>query len=140
MPAPAVDYESTSATRKNFRAVLDAAGRGKAVTIRRGDEIAAVMPAERLREHLFHTVAPRAHTFFEDGRWVVLLADRPFVSEGATVEEAISDLVLSLREYAQDWDDRLRAAPNHEPNWALVQLINLSTDDELGDWIERGGW
>lgn len=139
MPALAADYDSTSAARKNFREMFDAATRGKAVTIRRGEETAAIMSADRLREHLFRTVEPRAHVFSEEGRWIVLLSGRPFVSEGGTVDEAIADLVLTLREYAQDWDERLRLAPNHEQNWALVQLINLSTDEELVEWIEHGG-
>ena len=51
------------------------------------------------------------------------------MSEGADVDGALADLPLLLREYAEDWDDRLESAPNHTGNWAVVQLINLSTDE-----------
>lgn len=50
-----------------------------------------------------------------------------------------SERLLSLREYAEDWEDHLKDAPNHADAWALVQLVKLSTDDELRDWFERGG-
>lgn len=134
-----VDYDSVTEARKDLRSVLDASERGKAVTINRNASISAVVPAERLRSYFFKTVSPRAKIFSEDGRWVVLLEDRPFVSEGLTVDDAVADLVLSLREYAEDWDARLRLAPNHEQNWALVQLVNLSSDAELVKWLEQGG-
>ena len=64
---------------------------------------------------------------------------RPVVSEGTDVDGALAELALSLREYAKDWDDRLERAPNHADNWALVQLIKLSTDEQLLEWLERGG-
>ncbi|MEA9983999.1 MULTISPECIES: hypothetical protein [Subtercola] len=39
-------------------------------------------------------------------------------------------MVELLREYVEDWQDHLVAAPNHAGNWGLVQLIVLSTDDQ----------
>ncbi|WP_218189266.1 hypothetical protein [Tersicoccus phoenicis] len=44
-------------------------------------------------------------------------------------------MVLALRDYAEAWIDRLRTAPNHEQNWGLVQLITLSSDDQLASWL-----
>ena len=41
----------------------------------------------------------------------------------------------SLREYAEDWQLRLLNAPNHRDNWGLVQLISLSDDEQLRDWL-----
>ena len=49
--------------------------------------------------------------------------------------EALADYVDALREYAQDWEDHLHAAPNHRMNWALVQLVDLSTDGQLTTWL-----
>ncbi|TIH40935.1 hypothetical protein D4765_00580 [Subtercola vilae] len=43
---------------------------------------------------------------------------------------AITEMVELLREYVEDWQDHLVAAPNHAGNWGLVQLIVLSTDDQ----------
>ena len=64
---------------------------------------------------------------------------RPFVSEGIDADGALMDLVLSLREYADDWEDRLEFASNHSGNWGLIQLITLSTVEQLVEWLERGG-
>jgi hypothetical protein len=44
-------------------------------------------------------------------------------------------MVDALREYAEDWQDHLLDAPNHRENWGLVQLISLSDDDQLREWL-----
>lgn len=49
--------------------------------------------------------------------------------------EAIADFVVALRDYAEDWEDHVHAAPNHRENSALVQLIDLSTDEQLTAWL-----
>ena len=133
------DYDSVASARSKFKDMLDRSEHGHVVTIRRGNSISVLTSAERLRDYFAKTVSPRTKVFQEGGRWVVLLERRPFVSEGTTVDEALIDLVASLREYAEDWDARLSGAPNHEQNWALVQLVNLSSDGELLEWIEQGG-
>ena len=50
-------------------------------------------------------------------------------------DEAIAEMVDALREYAADWQERLRETPDHRRQWGLVQLINLSDDDQLHDWL-----
>ena len=45
--------------------------------------------------------------------------------------------VLALREYAEDWVDRLFVAPNHAGHWGLVQLVALSDDEQLATWLGR---
>ena len=67
--------------------------------------------------------------------WSVFLPGLPLAAEGATFDEAIGEMVQVLREYAEDWQDRLRTAPNHADNWGLVQLIALSDDGQLRDWL-----
>jgi hypothetical protein len=44
-------------------------------------------------------------------------------------------MVDALREYAEDWQDHLLNAPNHRDNWALVQLVSLSENDQLKKWL-----
>jgi hypothetical protein len=44
-------------------------------------------------------------------------------------------MVEALRESAADWEDPLLDAPNHRDNWALVQLVTLSDDDDLRSWL-----
>ena len=52
-----------------------------------------------------------------------------------TFEEAITEMASALREYAEDWQDHLLHAPNHRANWGLVQLITLSSDEQLREWL-----
>jgi hypothetical protein len=94
---------------------------------------------DRLHAYFSRTVSPHVRVTREDDRTIAFREGRPFVSEGADVDGALADLPLLLREYAEDWDDRLESAPNHTGNWAVVQLINLSTDEQLLEWLERGG-
>jgi hypothetical protein len=135
----AADYPTYSRARIHFKDMLDATADGRTVTVARDGQLSAMLPVERLRDYFFRTVSPRVSVFREGGRVVALMEGRPFVSEGADVEGALDDLLLTLREYAEDWNARLRHAPNHQASWGLVQLITLSTDDELRDWLERGG-
>ena len=134
-----VDYPTASDARKHLKDVLDSVQRGKIVTVRRDELVSAVVPADRLRDYFFRTVSPRVSLTQEDDRVIALMDDRPFVSEGVDVDDALDDLALSLREYAEDWEDRLQHAPNHAENWALVQLIKLSTEEELLAWFRHGG-
>src|SRR5699024_10528131 len=82
VPDLAADYESTSAARKNFWEMFDAVIRGKEVTIRRGEETAAVMSAGGRRSRWLRTVEPRTDVLSEEGRWIVLLSGRPCVCGG----------------------------------------------------------
>lgn len=135
--APAIQkkYATATAARSAFKSVLDASERGRTVTVVRDDYVAAIVAADRLQDYFARTVSPHAKAFFEDGLWVVLLENRPFVSEGVSLDDAVADLIESLREYAEDWEERLQSAPNHAGNWGFVQLITLSTDDQLANWL-----
>ena len=135
----AVDYPTFTDARTHLKDVLDSNARGITVTVRRDEQVSAVVPANRLRDYFFRTVTPRVRLVAEDDRVVALMEGRPFVSEGADVDDALADLALTLREYAEDWEERLQYASNHTQQWALVQLIKLSTDDELSEWFKRGG-
>jgi len=48
-------------------------------------------------------------------------------------------MIVVLREYAEDWQDRLLDAPNHAGNSGLVQLVSLSGDGQLRDWLVGSG-
>ena len=133
------DYRTFTDARSHLKEVFDATARGRTVTVQRDGQLSAVMPVDRLRTYFSRTVSPRVRVTREGDRTIALMDGRPFVSEGTNVDGALADLALSLREYAEDWDDRLESAPNHAGNWALVQLIKLSTDEQLLEWLERGG-
>jgi predicted RNase H-like HicB family nuclease len=130
-------YDTVSEARAHFSALIDAAEAGVPATVRRDRRRAAVVDAERLR-HFLVTVRPaRAEVVAEGDGWSVLLPGLPIAADGETFEEALDEMVVALREYAEDWADHLRHAPNHEQNWSLVQIIDLSSDEQLRDWLQR---
>jgi predicted RNase H-like HicB family nuclease len=71
--------------------------------------------------------------------WSVFIPGLPVAADGATFDEAVDAMIDALREYAEDWQDRLLDAPNHASNWGLVQLVSLSDDMQLRDWLVGSG-
>jgi hypothetical protein len=131
----AVHYDSYSDARAHLKDLLDAAERGRVATVRRESASAAVLDAARLRHFLAAVVPSRAQVVAEAGGWSVFIPGLPIAADGPTFDAAIEEMVAALREYAEDWQDRLLDAPNHRDNWGLVQLISLSDDDQLRDWL-----
>lgn len=131
-------YGSYSEARAHLKDLLDAAERGVPATVRREGTVAAVVDAGRLRAGLARLCAPAA-VVGEAGGWSVFIPGVPVAADGATLDEALDEMVDALREYAVDWQDRLREAGNHRDNWALVQLIALSSDEQLRDWLAHNG-
>ncbi len=128
-------YSVTDA-RKNFKQILDEAQEGHAVRVHRGqDDSSALVDAVRLREHLAKTVPAKVDAVHEDGAWVLTMPGLPVAVEATLYEQAIAELVDALSEYAEDWHARLRDAPNHRPNWSLVQLVDLSSEEDLKRWV-----
>ena len=56
-------------------------------------------------------------------------------AEGSSLDGAVGEFVIALREYGEDWEERLHAAPNHRSNWVLVCFLGLMSDSELEGWI-----
>ncbi|KQO98280.1 hypothetical protein [Leifsonia sp. Leaf264] len=135
--SPVQRYDTASAARAAFKDVLDVAQIGALVTVRREDFSAAVVPAQQFRVHLAGTVNPDVRVAQEDnGRWSAIMDGRGFASDGATLDAALDDLADSLREYEAEWTQHWASAPNHQQNWALVQLVGLSTDAQLREWLD----
>jgi predicted RNase H-like HicB family nuclease len=132
---PAVHYESYTEARAHLKDLLDAADEGRVATVRRDTRRAAVVDVERLRRYLSSVCPSKAEVVAEAGGWSVFLPGLPLAADGATFDEAIEEMIQALREYAEDWQERLRTAPNHEDNWGLVQMIALSDDAQLRDWM-----
>jgi hypothetical protein len=130
----AVHYDSFTEARNHLKDVLDQAASGTAVTVRRDSVTAVVLDAERLRHYLASVVPPMAKVVAEADGWSAFIPGIPVAGAGATYHAAVADMADALREYAQDWL-RLQHAPNHRDNWGLVQLVNLSDDDQLRLWI-----
>jgi len=132
--AGSVHYGSYSEARVHLKELLDAAARGRPASVQREGSRAAVVDAGRLR-HFLSAVGPRAEVVAEAGGWTVLLPGTPVAADGATLAEALDETVRALREYADDWVERLADAPNHGQHWGLVQLVSLSDDDDLRAWL-----
>lgn len=131
----AVRFQSYTEARGRFKDLLDAAQRGRVATVRRDSVTAAVVDGERLRSLLASSCRFRATVLAEDEGWSAYISGLPIAADGATLDEAIDDLIDALRDYADDWQERLVDAPNHRDNWGLVQLICLSTDEQLRQWL-----
>ncbi|GAA1396245.1 type II toxin-antitoxin system HicB family antitoxin [Catellatospora coxensis] len=135
----AVHYDSYTDARTHLKDLLDAAERGRVATVRRDSRTTAFVDRERLR-HFLSVVSPsQAQVVAENGGWSVFIPGLPVAADGATFDEALDEMVLALREYAEDWQDHLLDAPNHAGNWGLVQLVSLSDDEQLRDWLVGAG-
>jgi predicted RNase H-like HicB family nuclease len=137
MSVTELHYNTVSEARAHFSALIDAAEAGVPATVRRDRRRAAVVDADRLRHFLVSVRPARAEVVAEGGGWSILLPGLPIAADGETFEDALNEIVAALREYAQDWADHLRHASNHEQNWGLVQIIDLSSDEQLRDWLQR---
>jgi hypothetical protein len=130
-------YASSTEARRNFKAVLDAAVAGGMVMVHRESATAAVLDAKRLRHFLASVIPARARVVPEAGGFSVMGEGLPVAGDGNTLDEAMQEMVSALRDYAMDWQDwGLKDAPNHRDNWGLVQLISLSSDEELREWLD----
>lgn len=88
-----------------------------------------------MRHFLTSTVPSHAQIGREAGGWSVSVPGLPLATDGASLDEAINEMIDALREYAEDWQERLLDVPNHRDNRALVRLINLSDDEQLRAWL-----
>jgi predicted RNase H-like HicB family nuclease len=129
-----VHYDSYTAARDHLKDVLDHAESGQVVTVRRESATAAVLDAARLRHFLASVVPPCAMVVAEADGWSAFIPGLPVAGAGATLDAAVADMTDALREYAEDWH-RLQHVPNHRDHWGLVQLVALSDDDQLREWI-----
>ncbi|WP_156758268.1 prevent-host-death protein [Actinokineospora pegani] len=131
----AVHYDSFTEARAHLKDLLNAAEKGVTATVRRDSAISAVVDVRRLRHFLASIVPSRAQVVPETGGWSVFIPGLPVSADGASFDEAIAEMVGALREYADDWQERLLNAPNHRDNWGLVHLIVFSDDDQLREWL-----
>lgn len=131
-------FASYSDARRSLRAVLDAAHDGLVTTVVRDGERYAVTPVETVRQELVQLRPSNAQVCAEGGGWAVIIPGLPVHGDGETLDDALIDAVEALREYAEDWNERLRLAPNHASHGTVVRLVEFSSDDQLRDWLLGG--
>jgi len=90
---------------------------------------------ERVREGLSKLVAIRPGVSFSASGCSINIPGQPIYGEGKDLDAALDDLVGELRDYSFAWHERLNGAPNHRDSWGLVMLTDLSTDEQLHDWL-----
>ena len=133
-------FLSYTDTRNRLREVLDTADGGVPIGIERHGHRVVLLDLARLHELLADSPRlRRPEAIAEAGGWSVFLPDAPIAADGADLDDATEEFVVALREYAQDWVERLRFAPNHAQHWPLVHFVSLSSDSDLAGWVRGDG-
>lgn len=131
-----VQLLSVTEARKEFKDVLDAVESGRPVGVERRSRRTALVDVGGLLAVISHSRdLPQPVAVAEAGGWSMFIPGAPVAVDGSTLEEATDELILALREYAEDWVDRLNAVPNHALHWALIQFVAYSSDEQLASWI-----
>ncbi|MCW2677799.1 MAG: Prevent-host-death protein antitoxin of system [Modestobacter sp.] len=130
-------FDSFTDARKHFRRVLDAAHEGVVTTVTRDKELFVVLTADARGAELRRLLHSEAVVVSEGGGWAAFIPGVPVHGDADTFDDAIDDLIAGLREYAEDWNERLHAAPNHAGHRSLVELVELSDDAQLREWLVR---
>ncbi|MEI6622206.1 MAG: prevent-host-death protein [Actinomycetes bacterium] len=130
-----VHYSTLRAGREHLTDVLDAAAEGRPASVSRGKRTFATVDADRLAAYLRLVRPARAEVLAENDGWSVFIPGLPIAADGATLDEALDETVLALRDYADAWSERLRLVPNHADNWDLAHVVEFSSDDQLKVWL-----
>ena len=133
-------FLSYTDTRNRLKEVLDTADRGVPVGVERHGRRVVLMDMALLHELLADSPRlRRPEAVAEAGGWSVFLPGTPIAADGTDLDEAAAEFVAALREYAEDWIERLRFAPNHAQHWPLVHFVSLSSEADLIGWVRGDG-
>lgn len=134
MSTPVV-YPSAREAREHFKDILDAADEGRPATITRDARRVAAVDADRLVHFLVSIRPSGAQAVAENDGWSLFIPGLPVAADGATLDDAVAEMIDALRDYADAWVERLRLAPNHADNWGLIQIVALASDEQLREWL-----
>lgn len=134
MSTPVV-YPSAREAREHFKDILDAADEGRPATVTRDARRVAAVDADRLVHFLVSIRPSGAQAVAENDGWSLFIPGLPVAADGATLDEAVAEMIEALRDYADAWVERLRLAPNHADHWGLIQIVALASDEQLRDWL-----
>ena len=135
MSAATTHFPTLREGRDHLKDVLDAAAEGRPASVTRNRTRVAVVDADRLSYFLSRVRPANAEVVPENDGWSIFIPGLPIAADGSTLDEALDEAVLALRDYAEAWSERLRLAPNHADNWGLVQIIEFSSDERLKAWL-----
>lgn len=129
-------FDSMSNARTHLSEMLTAAEEGNVAVVSRKGKHSALVEVGRLRWLLAHVIRDhQPQVVRENGNWIAYLPGLPLAVEEPDLDTAITALIEAMREYTADWQDHLHAALNHRDNVDLVQFVELSTDDQLREWL-----
>ncbi|MGH3164885.1 MAG: prevent-host-death protein, partial [Trebonia sp.] len=106
----ALHYDTYTEARAHLKELLDAAEQGRPASVRRDASRAMIVDAGRLGRFLLTAYPSRARVVAEAGGWSAFIPGLPIAADGATFDEAITEMIDALREYADDWEERLYRA------------------------------
>ena len=141
---PTLSYETLAESRSHLPAILDAAQDGLMVTLARGrsrrhaaDGTVSVVKTDVLLGLLERIVADSIEADFnaDDELHTVGIRGLPLATEAEQLGDAVAELVGDIRDYCDDWVERLRFVSNHAGNVPLVYLAQSMDDDDLQNWI-----
>lgn len=135
MSTTSVHYGTLREGRDHLKDVIDAAVEGRPASVTRERTKVAAVDADRLAYFLSRFRPANATVVSENEGWSIFLPGLPIAADGDTLDEALDEAVLALRDYAEAWTARLRLAQNHADNWGLVQIIEFSSDERLKAWL-----
>jgi hypothetical protein len=110
-----------------YSSLLDAADEGRPAAVTRDQRRVAAVDADRLVYFLTRLHPSGVQAVADGDGWSLFLPGVPVAADGATIEEAVEEMVDALRDYAEAWTERLGLAANHQDNWGLVQIVTLAS-------------
>lgn len=132
-PLGRVEVETSTEVRQHWRAHLDRASAHLPVAFSRGAESFSVVSSSLLQGLLRRSI-PAPVVVAEDDGWSVFLDGYPIAADGADLDEALDDFIVSLTDYTDAWVDRLHTVSNHQDAAPLALLVESSSPDELREW------
>jgi prevent-host-death family protein len=98
--------------------IIGRRGRPEVVVAEAGEMEALLAPVFRFRPEVD----------IDDGEVGIYLYELDVHGVGDTLDEALNDLAEVMLEYAEDWVDQLRHAPNHAHRAGYVRRIEIAGD------------
>jgi len=125
------DWKASEA-RNHWADLLDAAASGDWQRVEPLRREPVILASQRQLARLLELAAPFApEVLYEDDDSVsIWLNEFDVYGSGDSLEEAAGDLLESVREYVDDWEEDLKLAPNHRDRIWHVRRVQLAGDDE----------
>lgn len=124
--------------RKNWSTYLDNV-RNKPVFIKRTHDFSALMDIKSLKLALSYVPITYSKVTDKDGSIVISSNDMDVVSEGKNEQEALSNFVCDLIEYAKDFYDEFEfwsSAPNRANHIPMVlKILTADNSQEVEDML-----